>query len=131
MVLGRECQAQRGAATIPGSAMSKRTQVTKLSLRSRPSGSQGSVPAHVALPSSRRHLLGALSLLNVQSSISLPQGLKNQGPVSVTGPTEILLISGFFEHLCLLLPALHPFGSLRLSPPAPSGLLSHACLEFP
>lgn len=111
--------------------MSKRTQVTKLSLRSRPSGSQGSVPAHVALPSSRRHLLGALSLLNVQSSISLPQGLKNQGPVSVTGPTEILLISGFFEHLCLLLPALHPFGSLRLSPPAPSGLLSHACLEFP
>lgn len=52
--------------------MSKRTQVTKLGLGSRPSSSEGSAPAHVALPSSRRHLLGALSLLNVQSPSSLP-----------------------------------------------------------
>ena len=72
VVLGRECHAQRGAVTILGSAMSKRTQVTKLGLGSRPSSSEGSVPAHVALPSSRRHLLGASSLLNVQSPSSLP-----------------------------------------------------------
>lgn len=72
VVLGRECQTQRGAVTIPGSAMSKRTQVTKFGLGSRPSGSEGSVPAHVALPLSGRHLLGASSLLNVQSPSSLP-----------------------------------------------------------
>lgn len=109
MALGRECQLQRGAMTLLGSAVS---------LRSRPGGSKGSVLTHMALPSSRRHLPEVLSCLNTQSLSSSLQELNNHDPVSRTSPARFVH-AGLLEHLCSS-PQPHILSDSFVSSPTPT-----------
>lgn len=109
MALGRECQLQRGAVTLPGSAVS---------LRSRPGGSKGSVLTHMALSSSKRHLPEALSCLNTQSpGSSLPE-LNDHDPVSNTSPARF--VHGWVVRTPVLLPPAPILSDSLVSSPTPT-----------